>query len=127
MLFVHDMPWKIMFNGLYIAIFLDFFDGLRGHNHYLLGTFPYLEFLHSSRFGVSTFVQHNPFSRIRYINQDDPRGFRMLFVKRSHDYKPSFITMQNWNWNKNYLINCSSWYSCLKIWNISFWKTLLNL
>jgi hypothetical protein len=50
----------------------------------------------------------------------------MLFVKRNHDCKPSFITMQNWNWNKNYLINCSYWYSCLKIWNISFWKTLLN-
>jgi hypothetical protein len=69
---------------------LEFFYGLCGHNHYLLGTFPYLESFHSSRFGVPKFVQCNPFSRIRWINLNDPIGFKMLFVKCSHDYKPSF-------------------------------------
>ncbi len=90
MLFADDMACQIMFNGLYSAIFLEFFDGLRGHNHYLLGTSPYLESLQSSKFGASTFVQHKPFSRIRCINHDDPKRFKMLFVKCSHDFKPSF-------------------------------------
>jgi len=56
MLFIDDTPCKIMFNGLYSAIFLEFFDDLHGHNHYLLGTIIYLESLHSSRFDVSNTI-----------------------------------------------------------------------
>jgi len=56
-LLVNDMPCKIMFNRSYRAIFLNFFYDLRGHNHYLSGiVFPYLEIIHSSTYGVSTFV-----------------------------------------------------------------------
>jgi len=89
-LFINDTPFKIMFNGLDSAIFLEFFYDPHGHDFYLLGTFPYLDSLHSSRFGVFTFIQHNPFSRIRCINHDDLGGFKMFFVKCSHGYKPSF-------------------------------------
>jgi len=94
MLLIDDTPCKIMFNGPYIGISLEFFDGLHGHDNYLLGTiFPYLESFHSSEYGVSTFVQHNPFSRIRCIsNRDDPQQLKMLFVKCSCGHKPSFCS-----------------------------------
>jgi hypothetical protein len=36
MLYADDMPWKIMFNGSYNAFFWSFFNGLCGHDHYLL-------------------------------------------------------------------------------------------
>jgi hypothetical protein len=43
------------------AIFLEYFDGVCGEDHYLLGiVLLYLESLHLSKKGVSTFVQHNP-------------------------------------------------------------------
>ncbi len=92
MLFVDDTPCKIMFNGPYIGVLLEIFDGLCGHDNYLLGTIlPYLESLHSSEYGVSTFVQHNPFNRIRCIsNHGDSWQFKMLFVKCSCGCKPSF-------------------------------------
>ncbi len=97
MLLVDDTPCKIMFNGSYIGVFLEFFDGLCGHDNYLLGTIlPYLESLHSSKYGVFTFVHHNPFSRIRCIsNRDDPQQFKMLFVKCSCGRNPHFVTLQN--------------------------------
>jgi hypothetical protein len=41
----------------------------------------HLENLHSSGYGVPTFVEHNPFGRITYIDQDNLRPFKMIFVK----------------------------------------------
>ncbi len=55
-----------MFNGPYNAIFWDSVDGRCGEDHYLLGfVFPYLENLHSFGYYVPTFVEHNPFGKIR--------------------------------------------------------------
>jgi len=76
------MPYKSMFNGLHSAIFLESSDGHCGEDQYLLGfIIPYLEHLHSFRYNVPTFVEHNPFGRIRCIDQDNPRLLKMLFVK----------------------------------------------
>jgi hypothetical protein len=62
----------------------------------LLGiVLPYLESLHFFGCGVSTFVHHNPFGRIRCNNCNDPRQCKMLFVKCSNGCKPSLVTMQN--------------------------------
>jgi hypothetical protein len=103
MLLVDDTPCKIIFNAPYIGIFLEFFDGLCGHDNYLLGTIlPYLESFHSSEYGVSIFVQHNPFSRIRCIsNHDDPRQFKMLFLKCNCGRKPSFYNNAKWKLKQN--------------------------
>jgi len=92
MLLVDDTPCKIMFNGPYIVVLSEFFDGLHGHDNYLLGIILlYLESLHISEYGVSRFVRHNPFSSIKCIsNRDDPRIFKMLFLKCSCGCKPSF-------------------------------------
>lgn len=72
-LLVNNAPYKSMFNELYNAIFLEFnFDDLHGEDNYLLGhVLPYLEFFHLSKYGVSTYVQHNPFCRIICINCND--------------------------------------------------------
>jgi hypothetical protein len=60
---------------------LESFDGLFGEVQYLLEfILLYLENLHSSRYDVPTFVEHNSFGRIKGIN---PRPFKMLFVKCS--------------------------------------------
>ncbi len=89
-LFIDDTPYKIMFNRPYSAIFWDF-DDFRGEDHYLLKTIiPYLEFLHLFGYGVFTYVKHNPFGRIEYINCDDPKQFKMLFVNCNNGCKPSF-------------------------------------
>jgi hypothetical protein len=91
MLLVDDMLYKNMFNDSYNAIFLESFDNLHGDDHYLLALFfPYLENLHSFGYNVPTFVEDNPFGRIRCIKQNDPRHFKMLFVKCSCDCQPSF-------------------------------------
>jgi hypothetical protein len=88
------MPYKSMFNNLYNAVFLESFDGLRGEDQYLLGfVFPYLENLHSFRYDVPTFVEHNPFGRNRYIDRDNPGLFKMLFVKCNQTYNPLFVTI----------------------------------
>jgi hypothetical protein len=65
-----------MFNELYSTIFLESFDGLHGEDNYLLGTiFAYLKSLHFSRYGVCTYVKHNPFGHIKCIDQDDLGNF----------------------------------------------------
>jgi hypothetical protein len=82
MLLLDDMPFKSMFNDSYSAIFLELFDNLRGEDQYLLRSiFPYLENLHSSGYDVPTFVEHDPFGRIRCIDQNNLKLFKMLFVK----------------------------------------------
>jgi hypothetical protein len=84
------MPYKNMFNNLYSAIVFELFDNIHGEDQYLLGSiFPYLENLHSSKYGVPTFVEHNPFGRIRCTNPNNPRFFKMLFAN------PIFVTMKN--------------------------------
>jgi len=98
-----------MFNESFNAIFLEFLYNLHGQDHYLLGiVLPYLEYLHSSRYGVSTFIHHNPFNRIRCINCDDPRQFKMLFVKCSRGYKPSFCNNAKLKLKQKVPSNCSS-------------------
>jgi hypothetical protein len=68
MLFVDNMPYKSMFNDPYSAICLESFNGLHGEDRYLLrSVLPYLENLHSSGYNVPTFVEHNPFGRIRLL------------------------------------------------------------
>jgi len=75
----------------YNAICWSIFYYLHRKDHYLLGiVFPYLEFLYFSEYGISTFVHHNPFGRIISINCNDPRQFKMLFVKWNRGYKLSF-------------------------------------
>jgi hypothetical protein len=55
-----------------------------GRMSILLGmVFLYLENLHSSRYGVPTFVEHNPFGRIKCIDRNNQRLFKMLFLKCS--------------------------------------------
>ncbi len=71
-LFIDDMPYKNMFNDPYSASFLESFDNIRGEDQYLLGSiFLYLENFHLFRYGVPTFVEHNPFGKIRCINLDN--------------------------------------------------------
>jgi len=84
------MPYKNMFNDLYSAFFLEYFDGHGGDNHYLLRfVIPYLENLHSSIYGISTFVKDNPFGKIICINWDDQGHFKMFTIGI-----PSFQTFQ---------------------------------
>jgi hypothetical protein len=69
LLLIDNTPYNNMFNGPYNAIYLDFFDGRCGEDHYLLGfIFLYLENLHSFGYGAPNFVEHNPFHRIRCID-----------------------------------------------------------
>jgi hypothetical protein len=90
-LLINDAPYKSMFNNLYSATFLESFDGLHGEDQCLLGfVLPYLENLDSSRYDVPTFFEHNPFGRIKCIDRNHPRLFKMLFVKCSHTYQPTF-------------------------------------
>jgi hypothetical protein len=90
-LLVNNNPYKNMFNGFYNAIFLESFDSLRGEDNYLLGNILlYLKSLHFLRYGVCTYVEHNPFGHIKCINQNDLGQFKMLFVKCSRNYKPTF-------------------------------------
>jgi hypothetical protein len=37
-MFIDDMPYKILFNGLFSGIFLKYFDSSCGDDHYLLIT-----------------------------------------------------------------------------------------
>jgi hypothetical protein len=91
MLYVDDTLCKNMFNGPYNAIFLELFDNLCGEDQYLLGSvFLYLENLHSFGYGLPTFVENNPFGRIRCIKWDNPRLLKMLFVKCSWICQPIF-------------------------------------
>jgi len=91
MLLVDNTPYKNMFNGPYIVIFLDPFDDRHGKDQYFLGfIFPYLENLHLSGYDVPTFVEHNPFGRIKCIDKNNPRFFKMLFVKCSRTCQHAF-------------------------------------
>jgi len=108
-LLIDDVPYKIMFNSSYSAIFLESFGGVCGENWYFLGfVLPYFENLHSSGYNVPTFVEHNPFGKIKCINPDNLGLFKMLFVIVVVFAYPHFVTMQNWNWNKKYSINYSN-------------------
>jgi hypothetical protein len=70
---------------------LESFDDLHGEDQCLLGfVFPCLENLDSFAYNVPTFVEHNPFGRIRRIDRNNPRFFKMLFVKFNHTYQPTF-------------------------------------
>ncbi len=76
---VDDTPYKTMFNDMYNAMFLEYFDSRGGDDHYLLKfVLPYLENIHSSRYGIPTFVKDNPFGRIKCINRDDQGHFKMF-------------------------------------------------
>jgi len=67
------MPYKNMFNGHTVPFFLDSLDGHCGEDQYLLGfILPYLENFDSFRCSVPTFVEHNPFGRIKCIDQNNP-------------------------------------------------------
>jgi hypothetical protein len=91
MLLVDDMPYKSMFNNPYNVSFLESFNDVRGEDQYVLGSiFLYLENLYPSRYNVPTFVEHNSFGRIKYINPDNLGFLKMLFVKCSHTCQPTF-------------------------------------
>jgi len=91
MLLVNNTPYKSIFNGLYNAIVLESFHDLHRDNQYLLGSiFPYLENLHSSKYGVPTFIENNPFGKIICINSNNPRLLKMLFMKCSPTCQPTF-------------------------------------
>jgi hypothetical protein len=80
-----------MFNGPYSAIFLELFHDHHEEDQYLLWSIIlYLENFLSSRYGVPTFVEHNPFGKVRCIDRDNPRLFKMLFVKYNWTYQPTF-------------------------------------
>jgi hypothetical protein len=49
-----------------------------------------LENFHLSKYSVLTFVEHNPFGRIKCINQDNLKLFKMLFVKCRRTCQPIF-------------------------------------
>jgi hypothetical protein len=67
----------------------------------LLGfVFPYLENLHSFGYCVPTFVEHNPFGRIRCNDWNNSRLFKCYFWNEVRLANPIFVTMQNWNWKK---------------------------
>jgi hypothetical protein len=68
-----------MFDNLYSAIFFKSLDTLRVEDQCLLGSIlPYLENLDSFKYDVPTFVEHNPLSRIRCIDQNNLGLFKML-------------------------------------------------
>jgi len=90
-LLLDNTPYKSMFNCSYHAIFLELFNSFHGDNQYLLGfILPYLENLHLSRYGVLIFLEDNPFGRIKCINPNNPRLFKMLFMKCSPTCQPIF-------------------------------------
>jgi hypothetical protein len=61
-----------------LPFFLESFDGHCGEDQYLLRIIlPYLENLHSLRYGVPTFVEHTPFARNRCIDRDHLGLFEM--------------------------------------------------
>jgi len=91
MLFINDMPYKSLFN----AIFLEFFVNFYGDNYLnLLGTIIlYLESLHFFGYDVPTFVQFNPFGSIKCINCDDPKQYKIFFVDCNSGCKPSYCNV----------------------------------
>jgi hypothetical protein len=90
-LLIDDTPYKSIFNSSYSAIFLESFDGIHGEDQNLLGfVLPYLENFHSSIYIVPTFVENNPFCKIRCINLNNIRFFKMLFVKCNCTCQPTF-------------------------------------
>jgi hypothetical protein len=108
-LLIDDTLYKSLFNESFSAIFLESFDGVYGDDHYLLGiVLPYLESLHLFWYGVSTFVHHNPFGRIRCINRTDPGQFKMLFVKCGNGCIPSFCNNAKLKMKQIFFINYSS-------------------
>jgi hypothetical protein len=52
--------------------------------------FPHLEKLHSFGYNVPTFVEDHPFGRIGCIDLNNPRLFKMLFVKCNRTCQPTF-------------------------------------
>ncbi len=75
----------------HIVPFFESFDGLCGEDNYFFWiVLLYLKSLHLSKYDISTYVQHNPFGRIRCINCNDHEQFKMLFLKCSSDCKASF-------------------------------------
>jgi len=90
-LLIDNMPYKNMFNSPYNTIFLESFNNHCGEDQRLIGfVLPYLENLHSFGYGVPTFVEHNPFCRIRCIDWNNPWLFKMWFVKCSQTCQPIF-------------------------------------
>jgi hypothetical protein len=91
MLFIDNAPYKSVFNGLYSAIFLESFDNIRGEDRYLLGSIlPYLEIFIRLDMVFPPLLNINPFTRNRCINPDNSRIFKILFVKCSRTYLPTF-------------------------------------
>jgi hypothetical protein len=117
MLLIGNTPYKSMFNGPYNAIFLEPFGGHCGEDQYLLGfVFLYLENLHSSEHDVPIFVEHNPFGRIKCIDQNNLTLFKYCLWNVIKPTNPLFVIVRNWNWNKKYPMKCSSSnFSCLNI------------
>jgi hypothetical protein len=95
MLFINNMPYKSLFNGLFNAIFLKSFVNFCGDDHLnLLGTILlYLESLQFFGYDVPTFVQLNPFGSIKCINCDDPKQYEILFVECNNVCKPSYYNV----------------------------------
>jgi hypothetical protein len=83
--------------------------------------FP-LEIFYSSRYNVPTFVEDNPFGRIKCINLDNLGFFQMLFVKCKYTYQPTFYNRVKLKLKWKYFINCSSSnFACLNISKLSIW------
>ncbi len=103
-MYVDHMSCKIMFNESYNAIFLEFFYSLSGHHHYLLGiVLPWNIFI------PLDMVFPHLYITILLI------GLDVLIVMILNNLKcclwnavvatnPHFVTIQNWNWNKSYLL-----------------------
>jgi hypothetical protein len=59
-----------------------------------------LEKLHLSTYGVFTFVEHNSFGNNKCIDQNNPWLFKMLFVKCSHTFQPTFCNNAKLKWKQ---------------------------
>jgi hypothetical protein len=73
-----------------VQFFWSQFTAIMGRSIFVMIFFPLLGKFSFVQIGVPTFVEHNPFGRIRCIDRNNPRLFKMLFVKCSRTYQPTF-------------------------------------
>ncbi len=85
--------------------------------------FPYLENLHSFRYSVPTFVEHNPFGRSRCIDWNNLGLFKMLFVKWSRTCKPTFYNSMKLKLKQK----VPYWLFILKLCFFEYLKTFISI
>jgi len=106
-LFVDNMPYKNMFNDSYSAIFLESFDSLHGKDQYLLRfvLLTWKIFIHSNTM-FPPLLNTIPLVGLDVLIDIIQQLWKCYLWNVVGPTNPIFVTI--WNWNKKYLINCSS-------------------